>query len=55
MTLETRAILRAPNTVISRPPPPNDGNCRLNISAIRGPRAREALPHTIDVGVFKVQ
>ena len=31
----------------------NDGNCRLTIPVVKGCCAREALPHTFDIGVSK--
>ena len=30
----------------------NDGNCRLTMPADKGRYARDALPHTFDIGVF---
>ena len=33
--------------------PLNDGNCRLTIPVVKGRCAREALPHSFNIGVFK--
>ena len=33
--------------------PLNDGNCRLTIPVAKERCAREALPHTFNIGVFK--
>ena len=31
----------------------NDGNCRSTITVGKGPGARNALPHTVNIDVFK--
>ena len=52
MVLEGRAVSRATPIVSSRGAL-NDGNCHLTMPVSKGRCARDALPHTFVIGVFK--
>ena len=50
--LVARAVSRAP-PLLRHVVPLNDGSCRLTILVVKGRSAREALPHTFNIGVIK--